>query len=600
MKTLNIDISNSDIGSYVLDATPSNVQFVFSGLPDAWSGAIIYASFIQDAKNILVEAIDNSVAVPVEILADSTDFYVGINAVEYGTGKLVGYSMPVLVTIKVPESKGTDVQKLIQLILKIGGIEDRLSDVAKSGDYNDLLNKPVIDTIMNAESSNAVSNGTITKFIDDTVAKFTNGDITVDKASRDELGNYFQTTYATKEELSNQGIQLIELDPNGSWSLPERQELSNISTPGIYKLYFSSAYKGTGWLIVCDHDDSPTNITQTLIDTNATIYVRRRGYEYGDDVNAWSEWIEYVTKDVSDNTYLSKTDASTSYSTKEELERLKYYGDKDIIPSDESYFTVNSTGETITGLTDTGKTQTELVIPYKINGKEITTLYSGVGDGILQSILNGSTTITKITIPKSVTSIGEAAFLGCSSLTSINIPSSVATIGTYVFNSCSSLTSVNIPNSVTSIGKGTFTGCTSLTSVNIPDGVTSIGDYAFQACTSLTSINIPDSVASIGDYAFRGCNSLTSINIPNSVTIIGNSAFDGCTNLTIYCEQGSYAETYANTNNIPVKYTDIDSSKYITKDTVESTYATKEEVGNISTALDNIIAIQNNLLGVSK
>ena len=54
-----------------------------------------------------------------------------------------------------------------------------------------------------------------------------------------------------------------------------------------------------------------------------------------------------------------------------ELERLKYYGDKDIIPSDSSYFTVNETGETITGLTDTGKTQTELVIPYEINGKKI-------------------------------------------------------------------------------------------------------------------------------------------------------------------------------------------------------------------------------------
>ena len=66
-----------------------------------------------------------------------------------------------------------------------------------------------------------------------------------------------------------------------------------------------------------------------------------------------------------------------------ELERLQYYGDKDIIPSSESYFVVNSTGETITGLTDTGKTQTELVIPDKINGVKITRIenyafYGGV------------------------------------------------------------------------------------------------------------------------------------------------------------------------------------------------------------------------------
>ena len=76
-------------------------------------------------------------------------------------------------------------------------------------------------------------------------------------------------------------------------------------------------------------------------------------------------------------------------------ERAKYYGDKDIIPSDESYFTVNSTGETITGLTDTGKTQTELVIPYKINGVKITDLEYGDNT----SILNGNGAITKIVIP---------------------------------------------------------------------------------------------------------------------------------------------------------------------------------------------------------
>ena len=61
----------------------------------------------------------------------------------------------------------------------------------------------------------------------------------------------------------------------------------------------------------------------------------------------------------------------------------------------------------------------------------------------------------------------------------------------------------------------------------------------------------------IGSWAFENCSSLRNINIPNSVTSIGDTAFDGCTNLKIYCEQGSYAETYAKTNNIPYVYTDI-------------------------------------------
>ena len=80
------------------------------------------------------------------------------------------------------------------------------------------------------------------------------------------------------------------------------------------------------------------------------------------------------------------------------------------------------------------------------------------------------------------------AFYYCSSLTSVTIPNNVTSIGNYAFSSCSSLTSVTIPNSVTSIGSSVFSKCTSLTSVTIPDSVTSIGKYAFQNCTSLTSI----------------------------------------------------------------------------------------------------------------
>ena len=219
-------------------------------------------------------------------------------------------------------------------------------------------------------------------------------------------------------------------------------------------------------------------------------------------------------------------------------ERLKYYGDKDIVPSDESYFTVNETGETITGLTDTGKMQTKLVIPYEINGVKIT----GLGYGNNTSILNGNGVITKIVIPNSVTNIGNSAFFNCTSLISVNIPNSVTNIDFYAFFNCTSLTSINIPSSVTSIGDYAFTGCTSLKSVNIPDSVTSIGDYAFAGCTSLKSVNIPNSVTSIGDYAFH-------------VSEIGQE--HPMPGLTIYCEQGSYAETYAKTNNIPVVYTDV-------------------------------------------
>ena len=147
--------------------------------------------------------------------------------------------------------------------------------------------------------------------------------------------------------------------------------------------------------------------------------------------------------------------------------------------------------------------------------------------------------LEKITIPDSVTVLGDYAFSRCAGLTSINIPSNVTSIGSNAFNGCIGLTSINIPSSVTSIENYAFYGCIGLTSINIPSNVTSIGDCAFSRCTGLTSINIPSSVTSIDSYAFDGCTGLTSINIPSNVTSIDSNSFDGCTNLTITLSKDS-------------------------------------------------------------
>ena len=155
----------------------------------------------------------------------------------------------------------------------------------------------------------------------------------------------------------------------------------------------------------------------------------------------------------------------------------------------------------------------------------------------------------------------------CSSLTSVTIPDSVTTIGDHAFSDCSSLTNITIPDSVTTIGNGAFSACSSLREFNgkyasedgrcliidgtlnsfaigcgateytLPNSVTSIGEYAFAWCYSLTSVTIPDSVTVIGYEAFYYCYSLTSITIPDSVTTIGNYAFYYCRSLKkVYCK----------------------------------------------------------------
>ena len=136
-----------------------------------------------------------------------------------------------------------------------------------------------------------------------------------------------------------------------------------------------------------------------------------------------------------------------------------------------------------------------------------------------------------VSIPNSVTAIGNCAFEYCSELTSITLPESVTTIGEWAFSRCSGLTSIDIPHAVKNIGYQAFSYCDNLTSISIGNSVIVIGDYAFENCNRLTLVAMGNSVSAIGNYAFSGCSSLPSITLPASVTRIGANAFWGCNNL---------------------------------------------------------------------
>jgi hypothetical protein len=184
----------------------------------------------------------------------------------------------------------------------------------------------------------------------------------------------------------------------------------------------------------------------------------------------------------------------------------------------------------------------DVVTPYKTDvfGANIVSNEYKDGEGVItfdgqvtsigDSAFWSCESLTSITIPNSVTTIGRVAFANCL-FTSITIPNSVTSIGDYAFHYCIYLTSVNLPESVTSIGYGVFYHCESLTSITIPNSVTSIGEEAFAGCAALSSITIPNSVTTIGKTAFRVCG-LRSITIPNSVESLGSAAFLLCPHLT--------------------------------------------------------------------
>ena len=139
--------------------------------------------------------------------------------------------------------------------------------------------------------------------------------------------------------------------------------------------------------------------------------------------------------------------------------------------------------------------------------------------------------ICSVTIPQSVTSIGDRAFDGCSALTTLSLGEKIKTIGNCAFENCTSLTGVTIPQSVTSIGYYAFEGCTHLNPLTIKGPITSMGNYAFAGSTYLTSLTLCDDIQTIGNFAFVGSTSLKTVTLPKNLTSIGEYAFADCSEL---------------------------------------------------------------------
>ena len=148
--------------------------------------------------------------------------------------------------------------------------------------------------------------------------------------------------------------------------------------------------------------------------------------------------------------------------------------------------------------------------------------------GVTECAFKNNTTLTKVVLPETVTSIGLRAFDNCLLLEELSVPEGVSEIPDYCFNGCKALRQLDLPSHLDRIGEKAFKSCTKLEALEIPEGVTTIEEEMFKGFSAMTSLTLPSTVTQVGRQAFYGCSRLTAIEVPEGVTEIPDSAFAAC------------------------------------------------------------------------
>lgn len=163
----------------------------------------------------------------------------------------------------------------------------------------------------------------------------------------------------------------------------------------------------------------------------------------------------------------------------------------------------------------------------------------------------------------------------------------VTGIGNDAFRDCTKVKSVIMPDSVTDVGASAFRNCAALEEIRISENVTKVLGATYFGCTNLLTVDLPDSIKRLDGYSFASCTKLKSVGIPDSITNIIETSFLNCNEMVIFCNEDSFAHTYAIDNNLSyVTNTELTNVDLLSS--IVCTHIPNGNNGNIISGSDDI------------
>lgn len=131
-------------------------------------------------------------------------------------------------------------------------------------------------------------------------------------------------------------------------------------------------------------------------------------------------------------------------------------------------------------------------------------------NGSIEYNKNKYSLLKEITVPTSITAIGDYQFYGISSLTRVTLNDNIISIGESAFDMCKNLTKIEMTSNVKNIGFSAFRH-SNLSFIKLSSSITTINNNIFAYCSNLKSLVISNNVAKIDRYVFYKCTSLKAI-----------------------------------------------------------------------------------------